>query len=178
MRRCNARRSSDTRFSRDSSRPASSRSSLRLHVHQGGDLIGSEHGVELGGEVRRLGVGSDQHGQVLRTGRAAGTGGEDAGQVVDQGGQVGRAVRALVVEIGVDDVQPALDQPPEVGEGHLGLLALGAHGPDVVQRPGVDAVEVGAGQNTVEVIPEAWHHARSYSPGQGAGPLRPGGAYR
>ena len=77
------------------------------------------------------------------------------------------------VEVGVDDVEPALDQPAEVGKGHLGLLALGAHGPDLLQRPGVDAVEVRAGQNTVEVIPGAWHHDRSYSSGQGPGPLRP-----
>ena len=111
--------------------------------------------------------------------RAGGPGpAQDAGQVVDQGGQVGGASDRRALEVGVDDVQPALDQPAEVGQGHLRLLALGAHGPDLVERPGVDAVEVGAGQNAVEFVRVARHQARSYSAGQGPGPLRPGGAYR
>src|SRR5580700_1118557 len=83
-----------------------------------------------------------------------------------------------MLEVGVDDVQPALDESAEVGQGHLGLLALGAHGPDVGQGLGLDAVQVGAGQNAIEFVLVAWHHARWYSSGQGPGPLRPAGAYR
>ena len=78
----------------------------------------------------------------------------------------------------MDDVQAALDQAAQVGEGQLGLLALGAHGSDLREGPAADVVEVSAGQNAVEVVLVAGHHARWYSPGQGAGPFRPGGAYR
>ena len=44
--------------------------------------------------------------------------------------------------VGVDDVQAALDQSPQVGERRLGLLALGAHPTDVVERQAADVVEV------------------------------------
>ena len=53
---------------------------------------------------------------MLGPGGPARSGREDARQVVDQGGQIGRLVAAGVLEVGVDDVQSALDQPSQVGK--------------------------------------------------------------
>jgi len=64
-----------------------------------------------------------------------------------------------LVEVGVDDVESALDQPSEVGQDHLSLLALGTHGPDIGQAPVFHPVEVVAGQDAVEIVLVAGHHA-------------------
>ena len=149
-----------------------------VEIGQRTDLIGPQHRVELGGELRLLGVGGEELGQVRRPGRAARPRREDAREVVDQVAEVTEGVRARVLEVGVDDVEAALDEAAEVGQGHLGLLALGAHGPDVGQGPLPHVVEVAAGQNAVEVVLVAWHQARWYSPGRARGPLPAGGAYR
>jgi hypothetical protein len=48
----------------------------------------------------------------------------------------------VVVEEAVDDVEPSLDHPPEVGDDGLGFLALCPHGPDLVEGPCLHPVEV------------------------------------
>ena len=70
------------------------------------------------------------------------------------------------------DVQPALDEATKVGQGRLGLLALGAHAPGVVERQAVDVGEVVRVEESGEVFLGARHQARWYSVGRARGPVR------
>jgi len=74
----------------------------------------------------------------------------------------------------VDDVESTLDQASEVGQHHLGLLALGTHGPDIGQATVPHAVEVVAGQDAVEIRPGGWSSRLIVlpRPGDGAVPAR------
>ncbi len=102
--------------------------------------------------------------------------GEDSGQLRHDGGEVGRGVAGRRVEVDVHDVEATLDQAAQIGEGHLCLLALGAHRPDLLDGPLLDPVEVVARNEAAEVVAVARHQGRSYSAGQGAALLRPAGA--
>jgi hypothetical protein len=83
--------------------------------------------------------------------QAAGTGpglvGEDLREVVDDG--TGRAALA-VVELGADDVHPALDETADVGEVDLLLLGLVAQHTDVGERRFDEAREVVLGEHAVD----------------------------
>ena len=52
----------------------------------------------------------------------------------------------------MDDVEPALDHAPEVGHHLFGFLALGPHGPDLVEGPIVQPVEIVRGEEPFELL--------------------------
>ena len=120
------------------------------------------------------------------------------GEVVHQRVEVG-TVLAVVVETGVDDVEPPLGHPPQVRHDRLSLLALGPHGPDVLEGAVAQPVEVVRCEQALELRFQPGHHgertrraalsspgrdpqaparARSQTPepGQATGPARHDGA--
>ena len=124
---------------------------------QPGERLGVEDAVELGGELRVLG-GLEIGREPPQPGRLHVVA-EDLGQLVDERGQVGR-LEPLdpAAQLGGHDVEPSLHQPAEVGEAGLHLLALGPHGPDLLDRAGLELAEIGGVEKAVELA--AGHRPR------------------
>ena len=106
------------------------------HGRELADPVGVEDLVDLPRQVDLLHVGRHLGGEpaVARgPGRARP---DDRGEILHHGVEITHALAGVVVvEEAVDHVEPALHHPPQVGDDLLDLLALGPHGPDLVEGP-------------------------------------------
>ena len=128
---------------------------LRLLVGQRGQRVegaGRGDGVQLGHEVLVVLRREVGRGEPAGAG-AANPVAEDLGKLLDEAGEIARrAALRPSPELGGDDVEPALHEPPQVGDLVLHPPALVTHRPDVGQRRRRQVVPLATGQHGVDLV--------------------------
>ena len=105
--------------------------------------VGVEHVVDLPRQVDLLHVRRHLRGQPPVARGPGRSRSDDRRQVLHHRVEVADVWPVLVVvEEAVHDVEPSLDHPPQIGDHGLGFLALGPHGPHLVERPRLQPVEI------------------------------------